>query len=120
MKGEQHLNNQGDFARVQGRSKWIGDALVGLKSCPNDLSCSRHGFIVSKRVGGAVVRNRVKRRLREILRGQPLVQGMDIIVSARPRAAVSDYQTLGNSVKSLLARAGLLLKNDKEDCPGRD
>jgi ribonuclease P protein component len=120
MKGEQHLNNPEDFARVHARSKWIGDRIAGLKSCPNDFSCSRYGFIVSKRVGGAVVRNRVKRRMREILRVQPLKPGMDIIVSARPPAADADYETLGASVKSLLARAGLLLKNDKENCPGRD
>jgi ribonuclease P protein component len=110
MKGEQHLNNPEDFARVQGRSRWLGDQLVGLKSCTNDLPCSRYGFIVSKRVGGAVVRNKVKRRLREILRSQLLKPGMDIIVSARARAAEADYETLGASVQALLARAGLLLQ----------
>ena len=118
MKGEQHLNNPEDFARVQARSKWIGDAQAGLKSCSNDLPRSRYGFIVSKRVGGAVVRNRVKRRMREIVSKMNLKPGADIVIIARPAAAEIDFGTLKNSIFNLMTRAGLLVTDDKEDCSG--
>ena len=112
MKGEQYLTKPEDFARVHGQVKWLGGGLVGIKSRPNDLPQVRYGFIVSKRVGKAVVRNRVKRRLREIVRHLDLKAGTDIILSARPQAAQAEYAALNTAVLDLLAQAGLLIKND--------
>jgi ribonuclease P protein component len=110
MKGEQHLTKPEDFARVHGQGKWMGGGLVGIKSCPNALAVARYGFIVSKRVGGAVVRNRVKRRLREIVRTLHLKLGTDIIISARPPAAQAEFQTLKTAVLNSLIHAGLVGK----------
>ena len=120
MKGEQYLTKPGDFARVHGQGKWLGGGLVGFKSRPNDLPQARYGFIVSKRVGKAVVRNRVKRRLREIVRQLDLKPGTDIVLSARPQAAQANFGALQTAVLSLLARAGLLVRNDKKNCSGDD
>jgi ribonuclease P protein component len=75
---------------------------------PNGLPISRIGFSVSKRVGGAVVRNRVRRRLREIVRAAPLKPGRDIVFIARPASATADYATLDQTARALLAREGLL------------
>jgi ribonuclease P protein component len=120
MKGEQYLTKAEDFARVHGQGKWMGGSLLGIKSRPNDLPQTRCGFIVSKRVGKAVVRNRVKRRLREIVRRLNLKPGTDIVLSARPQAAQAEFAALKTAALNLLAQAGLLIRNDKKNCSGDD
>ena len=120
MKGEQHLNKPGDFARAHEQGKRMGGELVVIKSCPNGLFQARYGFIVSKRVGKAVVRNRVKRRLREIMRQLKLKPGIDTILSARPQAAQAEYKALKTDVLNLLIQTGVLVRDDKKICSGDD
>ena len=55
-----------------------------------------------------MVRNRVKRRLREIVRQTPLKPGWDIVIIARAAAAEADYGGLEKSARELLLRAGLI------------
>lgn len=74
----------------------------------NEQPLSRYAFAISKRVGNAVVRNRVKRRLREILRLNALAEGYDIVIVARPAAAEIDFQTLKSELSLLLKRARIL------------
>jgi ribonuclease P protein component len=68
------------------------------------------GITVSRRVGSAVVRNRVKRRLREIMRQEHprLVEGWDLVIVVRPAAAAADFAALSAAALSLLRRAGLI------------
>lgn len=87
-----------------------------MKALPNKLSLSRYGLSVSKRVGKAVMRNRVKRLLREILRLTPLESGWDIIFMARPGAASANYAELEKSVVNLLSRARLLRREHEGVC----
>ena len=69
----------------------------------------RVGFSVSKRVGGAVERNRVKRRLREIVRRMlaEMPSGGDVILTAKPSAAQATYGDLAAEMQALFARIGL-------------
>lgn len=108
MRGEGYLTKPEQYALVysKGRS-WISD-LVVMKALPNGLTLSRYGLSVSKRIGKAVTRNRVKRLLREILRIKPLEPGWDIVFIARPLAAGVDYAALEKSVENLLSQAQLL------------
>lgn len=108
MRGEQYLTKTEQYAAVYNKgASWV-DKLVVMKALPNGLNLSRYGLSVSSRVGGAVVRNRVKRRLREILRHIGLQSGWDIVLIARPAAAKADYMVLKNSVYALLTQAELL------------
>jgi len=114
VKGEEYLTKPRQYALVYNKgSSWVSD-LVVMKALPNGLSFSRYGFSVSRRVGKAVVRNRVKRLLREILRLAPLQPGWDIIFIVRPLVASANYASLEKSVKGLLSRAHLLMEKYEE------
>ena len=108
VRGEQYLTKTAQYGLVYNKgSSWITD-LVVMKALPNGFNLSRYGFSVSRRIGKAVVRNRVKRLLREVLRQTPLQPGWDIIFIARSSAGNAHYGDFEKSVKSLLFRAGLL------------
>ena len=93
------------------------DNLVVVKVLPNELEFSRYGFSVAKEVGKSVVRNRVRRLLREIARITIVKPGWDIVFIARPGAASADYHQLKKSIEKLLLRANLINK-DETVCAG--
>ena len=118
VRGEQYLTRRAQFGLVYDEgSSWVSRVVV-MRARPNGLGLTRCGFTVSRRVGKAVVRNRVKRLLREILRQTPLQSGWDIIFIARAPAARASYASLGKSARDLLFRAGLLLGEYEGVCPG--
>jgi ribonuclease P protein component len=110
MKGEEYLTRPEQFTLVYKNGCTQANRLLVLKALPNKLDFYRYGISVSKHVGKAVVRNRIKRRIREIIRSEPLNSGWDIIVIARNPAAESDFHLLERSLDSLLSRAKLVAK----------
>jgi ribonuclease P protein component len=114
MRGEHLITKSGQYSLVYDKGSTRVNNLLVLKSLPNGLSFSRYGFSVSRRVGKAVVRNRVRRLLREILRRRSLKPGWDIVFIARTAAADADYTALGESVTGLLSRACLLAEENEE------
>ena len=58
-----------DFADLQRSRRIRSDELVALRFRRTELAGTRFGFATSRKLGGAVIRNRVRRRLRSILRG---------------------------------------------------
>ena len=108
MRRQLRLRRRKEFDAVfrQGRT-WANELLV-LRSLPNELDHNRYGFVTSKRLGKAVVRNRVRRRLRECVRSLAARPGWDVVVSARARAADADFHQLRKAVVSLFVRAGIL------------
>lgn len=68
---------------------------------------TRMGLTVSRKVGGAVVRNRIKRRLREAFRRNKLALplGFDVVVIARVGAGEADYTTLEQELLTACAKA---------------
>lgn len=76
----------------------------------NGLDLSRCGFSVSKRVGTAVVRNRIRRRLREVARElwSDVPPGWDVVFAAREPLREADFSDIRDAVGILLRRARLL------------
>lgn len=89
------------------------DSYLVVKALANQLDFSRFGFSVSKALGKAVVRNHVRRLLKEIARTEPIRPGWDIVFIARPKAANADYHTLKRTVEKLLSQAGLIKDKDE-------
>jgi len=116
VRGEQYLTKTAQYALIfKEGSSWVND-LVVMKALPNGLALSRYGFSVSQRLGKAMVRNKIKRRFREIVRQTRLHPGWDIVFVARPAAASTSYEKLEKAVKGLLSRAGLLAEEYEEAC----
>jgi ribonuclease P protein component len=119
MGEKERLRKNSQFAAVYEHGKtWSGN-LVVLKTLPNGLEWNRYGFVAGKRLGKAVVRNRVKRLLREVVRATPTEVGWDMVFIARNDAATADYHELRASVAGLLRRARILEDKDRAEGTGK-
>jgi len=112
VKEPHFLTNRAQYTLVYRQGKVWANSLLVMKAMPNGLSLSRYGFSVTKKVGKAVQRNRLKRLLKEIMRMQSLKSGWDIVFIARSVAVNTNYHQLERAVTRLLARAQLLESNE--------
>jgi ribonuclease P protein component len=115
MRKELRLRRRKDFDAVFSDGRAWNSKLLVLRALPNDLDHNRYGFVTSKRLGNAVVRNRTRRRLREALRALPVDPGWDIVLSARQPAADADYHELNRAIVDLLTRARLLAQDQPQE-----
>ena len=97
------------FRRLYATSGHANGYLV-LYARPNRLNTNRVGITASKKLGHAVVRNRVRRRLREVYRlnEELFAPGWDIVVVARSRCIDADFGKLTHGYLSLAQKAGVL------------
>jgi len=117
MGEKERLRKNSQFAAVYEHGRTWANDLVVLKTLPNGLEWNRYGFVTGKRLGKAVVRNRVKRLLREVARATVMKTGWDVVLIARSQAAIANYHELEASVAVLLRRARILA--DKDGVKGR-
>jgi ribonuclease P protein component len=104
------LSRPQDFAAIQGAGTTKAHPLFTARFLRTDLPTTRFGLSTGRRLGGAVVRNRVRRRLREALRVMaPSFQpGWDVLIIARPAIVEADHDTLVGALHRTLDRGGVL------------
>ncbi len=102
---ENHL-----FRRLYRRGDSCANAFLVLYCRKNGTDRNRLGLTVSAKMGCAVKRNRVRRRLREIYRlnEEKFLPGMDLVVVVRTRAVEAEYHRLERAFLALAGRLGLL------------
>ena len=91
-------------------TKGVADGYLVLYARKNRTDSNRVGLTVSKKLGKAHVRNRMRRRLREVYRlnEEQFQPGWDIVVVARTKAVNADFSRLTKSYLSLAKKAGIL------------
>jgi len=94
-----------DFARISARGRSRSDRALTVRFVPNGRDHDRFGISTGRRLGGAVQRNRVRRRVKEILRRSPngTGHGWDILIVARPPAVEASYDELRTTLERLLS-----------------
>ena len=98
------------------RTPGAADSYMVLYARRNREGKNRVGFTVSKKLGHAVVRNRTRRRLREIYRlnEEKFSPGWDIVVVARSRAVDAPFSALTRSYLNLAKKAGILASEEEK------
>lgn len=100
------LTDSPEFERVYRQGQARRGKLFSVHSFPNDLGVARLGTSVSKKVGNAVTRNAVRRKLREMFRSMDpeLLGDRDIVISVRPQATDSTFEDLQLEFRRLLEK----------------
>ncbi|MGH2544957.1 MAG: ribonuclease P protein component [Ardenticatenaceae bacterium] len=111
MRREYRLRSNADFQRVRRTGKSVANSYLVILHAPHPNVKTRFGFSIGKKLGGAVERNRLKRRLREQIRryleADRLRPGLDVVIIARTGAREADAATVRRALAELIGRAGL-------------
>ena len=110
MNRKFHLTQANDFVRVKQNGSVIHHNLVVLAYTQNNLDISRTAVVASKKVGNAVTRNRVRRRIKACLKNnwRNVKPGWDLVFYSRSVIVYADYQEIDDAIKHLLLSAGVL------------
>ncbi len=109
MQRELRLRHRADFERIRSQGRSWYHPLVTISVAPNLLPHNRYGFIASRRLGNAVMRNRARRVLREVVRqaAPRLKTGFDIAFVARNEIVTQSYNRVDDALEELFKRANL-------------
>lgn len=116
LQTKNRLRSSREYARVYRRKRVHVNKYLVIYSRPNELGRTRFGFSVSKKVGKSVIRNRCRRRLKEICRThiEQMEKGYDVVLVARPAAAAAEHAKLQGAFRHLLHVAGLFRVKSRE------
>ncbi|MBO2531282.1 ribonuclease P protein component [Planifilum fulgidum] len=117
MQREHRLRRRNDFRRVfRAGSSTANRQFVVYSLRRLDDGPVRIGVSVSRKVGKAVTRNRVKRLVKEVLRQkiESLPEGTDLVIIARAPAATMNYHQVKSSLRHVMSKGKLLKQNEEK------
>ena len=102
------MTDSPEFERVYRQGIAYRGRLFSVHAFPNDQGTPRLGLSVSRKVGNAVTRNAVRRRLREVFHSciSEISGSLDLVVSARPAAAAATFEELKEEFSKSLGKVG--------------
>jgi ribonuclease P protein component len=117
MQRHYRLRRNSDFQLIWQQGEFFSSTLMVLGFRENNLDNSRFGFVVSKKLGKAVQRNKIKRRMREAvrLRLEQIKPGYDLILIARQPINRASYPEIEQALNYLLRKSGLLRAGSASD-----
>ena len=119
MRKEYRLPGRGKFHTVYNQGSPLANRLLAARVLSNDLPYNRYAFAVGRRLGGAVVRNRLRRRLKEAMGTMRLSGGWDIIVVARRPALEASFAQLQEGLadihRRIVRRAAQMVREGDEN-----
>ena len=111
MPRENRLKKEEDFKKVFKKGRGFTNNLFVLKIVKNNLDISRFAFVISKKISKkATVRNRIKRRLDNVIRVDlpKIKKGWDGIIIVLPGAEIKDFKEIEEDINQLLEKARLI------------
>lgn len=114
MKFTQTLKNNYEFRRLYSKGSSAAAACLVVYARKSRRDTNGLGITVSTKVGKAVVRNKIRRRIREIYRlsEADILRGTQLVVVARPRAAGASYAELRANFLKACGKLGILKGED--------
>ncbi|MGI5978794.1 MAG: ribonuclease P protein component [Oscillospiraceae bacterium] len=115
MEFSEPMKNNYEFRRLYDKGKSAATPVLVVYCRKTQRDFNAIGFTVSKKIGNAVCRNRVRRKLREIYRlnEHRLRRGTDIVVVARAKSVYANYAEMEKAFLSACARLGILSETPK-------
>lgn len=102
------LRSSRDVVAVLREGRRSRHPLLHLATLPNQLGHNRFAYAVGKRIDRrAVIRNQIRRRLREVARAAPLRQGYDIVIVAGPATVAASFSELAAAFEACARRSGI-------------
>ena len=102
------ITKKKDFDKIFKKGKGYSGDFLFLKIFKNNFSINRFGFIISQKVSKkSTIRNKIKRRLREIIKTNlpKIKKGFDIILIIKPNAEKESFRNFKDEVQKILKRA---------------
>jgi ribonuclease P protein component len=100
----ERIRRRPDFQRIYGRGDRVHGRFSTVFILPNALPVSRLGIAATKRLGGAIARNRAKRLIREVFRLNKIAPGFDIVIVPKQALLDASLTILENDYRTTLER----------------
>lgn len=120
MKNTLSLNRNTLFKRAYSKGKSCANKYLALYVLPGKPEFNRLGITVSKKIGCAVLRNKVRRKIKESYRlSEDFIKtGHTIVIVARMASATADYHKINSALLHLLQKLELLEKGNGDEKSG--